>query len=202
MDGSDQIEYIVGIGTTTSGVSIAHVNDPFIIITVIYWDDLSKDPQKFPPSVLYLEDQNNTPLCGTKAEDVSDLGVYVANIDASNRKLGQLMDGLTVKKVITDYLKYFVQLALKRLQTFICHQRCRRSSLPAFPGQKCDQNYFVGDVADIFIGVAKIHADSTEALSVITNIFDDTTLGLINVAIKFKDYLIDNMTIEFEYFTQ
>ncbi|KAG2208896.1 hypothetical protein INT47_011036 [Mucor saturninus] len=244
MDGLNQIEYVVGIGQR---------------------DDLSKDPQKFLSSILYLEDQNNTPLCGIKAEDVGDSGVYVANIgqylvniDASNRKLGQLMDGLTVKKVITDYLKYFVQLALKRLQVHdkliknkhfqefvnaefidediksVCYCLVCPTDRQEFM-KDCfvkagiiekseaehrlsfvikavavahyqlsldrntteiqnDEDYFVIDVDDISIGISKIHAASTESFSTVTKIFDDTAQGLINVAIKFEDYLINNMT--------
>ncbi|KAI7896055.1 uncharacterized protein EV154DRAFT_279403 [Mucor mucedo] len=57
-----------------------------------------------------------------------------------------------------------------------------------------DQDYFVADIDDISIGIAKIHAASTESFSTITRIFDDTTQGLLNVDIKFKDYLIENLT--------
>ncbi|KAG2198327.1 hypothetical protein INT47_003040 [Mucor saturninus] len=123
MDILNQIEYIVGIGTTYSGVSIARVNDPLNVIIVSSWNDCNNSPQKFLSSILYLKNENDAPLCGIERDDVGDLGVYVANIgqylfdiDASNEKLGHLMDGLTIKKVIADYLKYFVQLALKRLQ--------------------------------------------------------------------------------------
>ncbi|KAG2198326.1 hypothetical protein INT47_003039 [Mucor saturninus] len=266
MTSLNQIEYIVGIdlGIATSTVSIAHVNDPFNIITVLSWDDLKKSSQKFLSSVLYLKDGNDTPLCGIRHDDVGDLGVYVANIgqylfdiDASNEKLGQMMDGLTLKKVISDYLKYFVQLALKRLQIhdkviknihfkefvneefidediktvcyclvcptnrqefmkdcFIDAEIIEKSeaehrlsfitkavatahyqlSLPRYMTRiQDDQNYLVCDLGDISIGLAKINAASTESLSVVTKIYDDLTLGSINLETNFKSHLMNNM---------
>ncbi|KAI7894667.1 uncharacterized protein EV154DRAFT_548819 [Mucor mucedo] len=263
----NQIEYIVGIdlGTTSSKVSIAHVNDPFNIITVLSWDDLKESSKYFLSSVLYLKDENNTPLCGIEHDDVNDRGVYVANItqylvdiDASNEKLSQLMDGLTVKKVMIDYLKYFIPLALKRLQVqdkliknerfqdfvnenfideniktvcyclvcptdrqefmkdcfieagiieaseaehrlsfviqavAIAHYQLSRDRKET--GIENDQYYFVLDISDISIGIARIHAASTELLSTVTGISDDIRQGLLNLGIKFKDYLIENMT--------
>ncbi|KAG2203810.1 hypothetical protein INT47_012743 [Mucor saturninus] len=263
----NQIEYIVGIdlGATTSGVSIAHVNDPFNIITVLSWDD-SKEPSKtFFSSILYSMDGNSSPKCGMQHDDVDDIGVYLDNIsqylfdiDASDEKLGQLMDGLTVRKVVTDYLKYFAQLALKRLQVHdrlikgehfqefaneeffdegiktacyclvcptdrqefmkdcfieagiieeseaehrlsfvikaaaIAHYQLSRDRNET--KIQSGQDYFVLDVSGISVGIAKIHAASTESLSTVTGISDDITLGSINVEIKFKEYLIKNMT--------
>ncbi|KAG2203811.1 hypothetical protein INT47_012744 [Mucor saturninus] len=267
MAGLNQIEYIVGIdlGTTISGVSIAHVNDPLNIITVSAWDDSKEPSETFFSSILYSKDGNDTPKCGMQRDEVDDLGVYVDNIsqylldiDASNKKLGQLMDGLTVKKVMTDYLKYFVQIALKRLQVhdklieneyfqefvneefieedikticycLVCPTDRQEFMKDCFIGagiieaseaehrlsfvikavtiahyhlslnrnetniQK-DQDYFVVDVDDISNGIAKVHTASTQSLSTVTKISDDITRGSLNLDIRFKDYLIENMT--------
>ncbi|KAG2203812.1 hypothetical protein INT47_012745 [Mucor saturninus] len=265
MNTLNPIEYIVGIGTTASGVSIAHVNDPSNIITVSSWDDSKRISQKFHSSILYLKDENDSPLCGIKPVFVGGTGVYIdkisqylVDIDASNEKLGQLMDGLTVKKVMRDYLKYFVQLALKRLQVhdklvknenfqefvseefidediktvcycLVCPTDRQEFMKDCFieagiieeseaehrlsfvikavaiahyqlsldrdtTGIQKDQDYFVVDLGDISIGIAKIHAASTESLSTITKVSDDITEISINLDIKFKDYLIKNMT--------
>ncbi|KAI7894680.1 uncharacterized protein EV154DRAFT_560047 [Mucor mucedo] len=198
-------------------------------------------------------------------DDVNDIGVYVDNIsqylldiDASDEKLGRLMDGLTVRKVITDYLKYFVQLALKRLQVhknvvknvhfqefvneefidediktigycLVCPTDRQEFMKDCFieagiieefeaehrllfvieavaiahyhlsldrneTGIQSNQDYFVFDVGDISIGIAKVHTASTESLSTVTGISDDIAQGSINLDIKFKDYLIENLT--------
>ncbi|KAG2205277.1 hypothetical protein INT47_009542 [Mucor saturninus] len=134
MNNLNQINYVIGIefGSTTSGVSIAHVQDPFNIITVSSWKDTKrvskKNPQnyssqKFLSSILYPSDENDNILCGVEFEDVGNKGVYLANIghylvdiETSNEKLGQLMNGLTIKKVVIDYLKYFVPLVIQKLQ--------------------------------------------------------------------------------------
>ncbi|KAI7894666.1 uncharacterized protein EV154DRAFT_577412 [Mucor mucedo] len=257
--------YTTDLGATTSGVSIAHVNDPFNIITVLSWDDSKEPSETFFSSILYSKDGNDTPKCGMQRDDANDVGVYVDNIsqylldiDASDEKLGQLMDGLTVRKVITDYLKDFVQLALKRLQVHdklikneyfqefaneefieediktICYCLVCPTDRQEFmkdcfieagiieeseaehrlsfviqavaiahyqlsldrneTGIENDQYYFVLDISDISIGIARIHAASTESLSTITGISDDITQGFLNLDIKFKEYLIENMT--------
>ncbi|KAI7891307.1 uncharacterized protein EV154DRAFT_602615 [Mucor mucedo] len=134
MSNAKQINYVVGIefGSTTSGVSIAHVQDPFNIITVLSWNDTEKvskknsqnySSRKFLSSILYPSDEDDNLLCGVKFEDVDNKGVYLANIghylvdiETSNEMLNQLMNGLTIKKVVTDYLKYFVPLGIQKLQ--------------------------------------------------------------------------------------
>ncbi|KAG2203805.1 hypothetical protein INT47_012738 [Mucor saturninus] len=168
------------------------------------------------------------------------------------------MDGLTIKKVMTDYLKYFVQLALKRLQVHdklikneyfqefvneefieediktICYCLVCPTDRQEFM-KDCfieagiieeskaehrlsfvikavavahfhlsldrnetniqnDQDYCVVDVGIISTGIAKFHAASTESLSTITAISDDITQGSLNLGVKFKAHLIENMT--------
>ncbi|KAI7875539.1 uncharacterized protein EV154DRAFT_526595 [Mucor mucedo] len=266
MSDLQSIKYVVGIdfGSTASGVSIAHVDDPFNIITVLTWEDSQKRSQKFYSSIFYPNDDNDHPLYGMKREDVGDKGVYVdkigqylVDLNASDEKLNQLMNGLTIKKVVTDYLKYFVELALQRLKThdkvvkntnftkFISEDFtdedietvCYCVVCPTFRQEfieECfieariiekseanhrlsfiteavatahhqlslergvskiqnDQKYLVCDVGDISIGLAKIHAATTESLSVVTSIYDDLTQGSINLETNFKNHLIDNM---------
>ncbi|KAG2198328.1 hypothetical protein INT47_003041 [Mucor saturninus] len=261
------LKYVVGIdfGSTASGVSIAHVDDPFDIITVSIWylrmEDSQRRSQKFYSSIFYPNDDNDHPLYGMKRENVVDKGVYVdkigqylVDLDASDEKLNQLMNGLTIKKVVTDYLKYFIELALQRLmshervvkntnstkfisdedietvcycvvcptvrQEFIedCFIEARiiekseakhrlsfiteavatahyqLSLARSMTGIQNDQKYLVCDVGDISIGLAKIHAASTESLSVVTTFCDDLTQGSINLETNFKNHLIDNMT--------
>ncbi|KAI7894681.1 uncharacterized protein EV154DRAFT_497527 [Mucor mucedo] len=267
MTSLNRIEYIVGIdlGAGTSEASIAHVNDPLNIISVSAWDDSMRPSETFFSSILYSKDGSDAPIYGMQRDDAGDIGVYVNNIrqyivdvDASDEKLGQLMDGLTVRKVVTDYLRYFVVFALKRLQVHkklvknehfqefvneefidediktigyclvcpadrqeymkdcfieagiieefeaeyrlsfvieavaIAHSQLSRDRNET--GIQENQDYFVLDVGDISIGVAKIHAASTISLSTITEISDDATFGLKNLDNKFKEYLIKNMT--------
>ncbi|KAI7894669.1 uncharacterized protein EV154DRAFT_599767 [Mucor mucedo] len=262
------IEYIVGIdlGTTASGVSIAHVNDPSNIITVSSWDDSKRISQKFHSSILYLKNENDSPLCGIKPVSVGGTGVYIdkisqylVDIDASNEKLGELMDGLTVKKVMIDYLKYFIQIALKRLQVHdklvknehfqefvneefidediktVCYclvcptdrqefmKDCfieagiieeseaeRRLSFAIkavaiahyqlsldrnTTGIQQDQDYFVVDLGDISIGIAKIHAASTESLSTITNVCDN----ILNINHSLIDQFVQTFSENAKY---
>ncbi|KAG2196472.1 hypothetical protein INT47_012673 [Mucor saturninus] len=300
MTSLDRINYVVGIelGATTSGVSIAHVKDPFNVFTVLTWDskealkealkeaskvDLKvnskvnskakskagakkdkKNSQKFLSSILYPSDESKEPICGAEPEPSFGAGVYVANIgqylvdiDASNEELGQLMDGLTIEKVITDYLKIFVDLAIANLQKcaklnenkyfqdfinddliheeietvhycLVCptdrqeflkdcfikagiiektkseHRLSFVTEAVAIAHHQLslgrnkseiqnDQDYLLCDVGDISIGLAKIHASSTESLSTITEVLDDITQGSINLEAKFRDYLIENM---------
>lgn len=168
------------------------------------------------------------------------------------------MDGLTIKKVITDFLKYFVQLALKRLQVHdkliknfhfkefvneefidedfktICYclvcptdrqefmkdcfikagiieesevehrllfttrvvatAHCQLSRWRHATGIKNNQNCLFCDVDDMSIGIAKMHAASTESLSSITAISDSLMQGPISLETIFRDYLTENMT--------
>ncbi|KAI7890072.1 uncharacterized protein EV154DRAFT_262177 [Mucor mucedo] len=214
---------------------------------------------------MYQKNENDTPLCGIALEDIDDIGVYVSNIcqylvdiDASNVKPGHLMDGLTTKKVFTDFLKYFVQLALKRLQVHdkliknfhfkefvneefidedietICYclvcptdrqefmkdcfikagiieeseaehrllfttrvaatSHCQLSRERHVTRIKNNENYLFCDVDDISVGIAKMHAASTESFSSITAISDSLMQGPINLETEFRDYLTENMT--------
>lgn len=46
---------------------------------------------------------------------ILNISQYLFDVERANEKLSQMMDGLTIQKVITDYLKYFIKLALERL---------------------------------------------------------------------------------------
>ncbi|MBM6388165.1 MAG: hypothetical protein JSY10_30195 [Paenibacillus sp.] len=47
---------------------------------------------------------------------IDNIKQYILNIDQANEELGQKMEGLTIQKVVTDYLKIFHALAIKRLE--------------------------------------------------------------------------------------
>lgn len=217
-------------------------------------------PQKLLSSILYPNNDDDGPLCGVEYAASIGEGLYIANIgqclvdiDASNEKLGQMMDGLTIEKVVTDYLKHLVRFAIEKLQIdarlvenehfkdFVSKKDIHTVSYcKVCPNDRQDimkkcfldaniinesetehrlsfiteavatayyqlsldrnennmqnnEDYLFCDVSEISIGLAKVHAASTESISTVTEISDDITQGSLNLEAKFKDYLIENM---------
>ncbi|KAI8090650.1 hypothetical protein BDF21DRAFT_194736 [Thamnidium elegans] len=132
------IKYVVGIdfGAISSGVSIAHTGKPSVKYTVNEWEEKKKDekeksktkgPKQFLTSILYKAD--GTIICGLSntANDkasrgkgdvyISNIKQYILNIDQANEELGQKKEGLTIQKVVTDYLKKLHGLAMKCLKS-------------------------------------------------------------------------------------
>ncbi|KAI9261961.1 hypothetical protein EDC94DRAFT_609368 [Helicostylum pulchrum] len=130
------IRYVVGIdfGAVSSGVSIAHTEEPSVKYTVNEWEEKNKDekeksnikgPKQLLTSILYKAD--DTIICGLSntANDkasrkegdvyINNIKQYILNIDQANEELGQKKEGLTIQKVVTDYLKTLHALAIKCL---------------------------------------------------------------------------------------
>ncbi|GAA5810074.1 hypothetical protein MFLAVUS_003492 [Mucor flavus] len=123
-------KYVVGIdfGAISSGLSIAHVDRPHSKFTVNTWKhDFGKtEPKQHLTSILYKA--NGEIRCGLsntatdkRRRDEGDIYIdnikqYILNKDQANEELEQKLKGLTIKKVVSDYLKIFHAVAIERLK--------------------------------------------------------------------------------------
>ncbi|KAI8090646.1 hypothetical protein BDF21DRAFT_491033 [Thamnidium elegans] len=133
-------KYVVGIdfGAVSSGLSIAHVNRPHSKFTVNTWNGESykSEPGQFLTTILYKANgdihcgisKHNDPLSAAPIDEedvyIDNIKQYTLNIDQANEELEQKMEGLTIQKVVTDYLKTFHALAIKCLKE---HKDFRKS---------------------------------------------------------------------------
>ncbi|KAI7894683.1 uncharacterized protein EV154DRAFT_69349 [Mucor mucedo] len=168
MTSLNRIEYIVGIdlGHSNSGVSITHVNDPLNIITVSSWNDCKGGIKEFYSSILYLKDENYTPLCGIKVEDVTDIKTIgyclVCPTDRQKFMKDCFIEAGIIEASETEHRLSFVIEAVA--------------------------------LGEISFGIAKIHSSFNKSFVTATAVFDDITQGTINLGMKYNDWLIKRTT--------
>ncbi|KAG2205529.1 hypothetical protein INT47_005903 [Mucor saturninus] len=117
-------KYTLGIeiGDVFSEVAIAHVDDPFNKFAIQDWKEESRKRQQFRSSIFYTSNKEASALCGFDRDDIKTDGIYIPNIkhylfdiEESDGKLEKLKEGLTIKKLITDFLSALVKISLDRL---------------------------------------------------------------------------------------
>lgn len=80
---------------------------------------------------MYPNNKKADILCGFHRDDITIDGIFISNIkqylfdiEKANEKLGRMKEGLTIKKVVTDFLSVFVEMSLDRL---LVHTKFRQS---------------------------------------------------------------------------
>ncbi|KAI7882305.1 uncharacterized protein EV154DRAFT_523004 [Mucor mucedo] len=132
--------YVMGIelGDLFSSVSVAHVKDPANIYSVESWDNeqeaWTNRHYRFPTSIRYNNDWMGTKSLGVEYDtnnmddhgstSIYQIKQYLFHPDKSNEILGKMKKGLTIKKVLADFLAGFVQLARRR---FRVHEQFQKS---------------------------------------------------------------------------
>lgn len=88
-------------------------------------------PRRYHTSILYIKDGEKKILCGAHSPYVAPEDIYIPsikqylfNLELADERLGMIKEGLTIQKVVTDYLECFIKLALERFQI---HDRFRQS---------------------------------------------------------------------------
>ncbi|GAA5809044.1 hypothetical protein MFLAVUS_002447 [Mucor flavus] len=114
-------------GAVSSGLSIAHVDRPHSKFTVNTWygklsksEAIKSDPQQFLTTILYKSNEeihcglskDNGPIEDDGDVYIDNIKQYTLNEDQANKELQRKKEGLTIRKVVADYLKIFHELAI------------------------------------------------------------------------------------------